>query len=202
MKSALLLAALVLTVPTASAVGAQGAQVRLPSRPAIRQLDPRARSERDSQPVPTAYRPPPGMCRIWLDGVPASQQPAPTDCASAVRNRPNGGRVIFGDDYVEKRGKDKERARDRDKRPDGEEYAAIVVLDAPLDAPLGAPLDVLPFRSGPSADDDATMWSQPPARSRTDSTLSERRRVERGRQDAERRAAQRRRAPSPRRSSR
>lgn len=40
------------------------------------------------------------MCRIWLDDVPASRQPAPTDCASAVRNRPAKGRVIFGDDYV------------------------------------------------------------------------------------------------------
>lgn len=40
------------------------------------------------------------MCRIWLDNVPAAQQPAPTDCASAVRNRPAKGRVIFGDDYV------------------------------------------------------------------------------------------------------
>jgi len=40
------------------------------------------------------------MCRVWLDGVPAAQQPAPTDCATAVRNRPAKGRVIFGDDYV------------------------------------------------------------------------------------------------------
>src|SRR5688500_16976014 len=45
-------------------------------------------------------RPPSGMCRIWLDDVPAAQQPAPTDCATAVRNRPAKGRVLFGDDYV------------------------------------------------------------------------------------------------------
>ncbi|HEY8175321.1 MAG TPA: hypothetical protein VIF32_06510 [Gemmatimonadaceae bacterium] len=50
--------------------------------------------------IPAAERPPAGMCRIWVDGVPAAQQPAPTDCASAVRNRPAKGRVIFGDDYV------------------------------------------------------------------------------------------------------
>ena len=49
--------------------------------------------------VPKAYRPPPGMCRIWLDKVPAKQQPAPTDCPTAVRNRPPNGKVIFGDDY-------------------------------------------------------------------------------------------------------
>lgn len=52
--------------------------------------------------VPKAYRPPPGMCRIWLDKVPPRQQPAPTDCPTAVRNRPPNGRVLFGDDYVEK----------------------------------------------------------------------------------------------------
>jgi len=58
---------------------------------------------RDAQPkpdIPKEHRPPPGMCRIWIDDVPANQQPAPTDCATAVKNRPNNGRVIFGDDYV------------------------------------------------------------------------------------------------------
>lgn len=46
--------------------------------------------------IPARYRPPPGMCRIWITGVPANQQPAATDCASAIRNRPRNGRVIFG----------------------------------------------------------------------------------------------------------
>ena len=50
--------------------------------------------------IPASARPPAGMCRIWLDSVPAAQQPAPTDCATAVRNRPAKGRVIYGDDYV------------------------------------------------------------------------------------------------------
>jgi hypothetical protein len=48
--------------------------------------------------VPRTHLPPPGMCRIWLDNVPAAQQPAPTNCASAVRNRPRNGRVIFNDE--------------------------------------------------------------------------------------------------------
>ncbi|MBV6522235.1 MAG: hypothetical protein MNPFHGCM_02381 [Gemmatimonadaceae bacterium] len=48
--------------------------------------------------VPKAYMPPAGMCRIWLNDVPASQQPAPTDCATAIKNRPANGRVVFGDD--------------------------------------------------------------------------------------------------------
>lgn len=61
-----------------------------------------ATAQNGSDDVPKAYRPPPGMCRIWLSKVPPKQQPAPTDCPTAVRNRPPNGRVIFGDDYVEK----------------------------------------------------------------------------------------------------
>lgn len=47
--------------------------------------------------IPTAYKPPKGMCRIWLKDVPPAQQPAPTDCAAAVKNAPSNGRVVFGD---------------------------------------------------------------------------------------------------------
>jgi hypothetical protein len=47
-------------------------------------------------PVPPEYRPPAGMCRIWLNGVPPSRQPEPTDCPTAVRRRPPNARVIFG----------------------------------------------------------------------------------------------------------
>ena len=48
-----------------------------------------------NEPVPKAYLPPPGMCRIWVDNVPAARQPAPTDCATAIRNKPPNARVIF-----------------------------------------------------------------------------------------------------------
>src|SRR5215218_679603 len=47
--------------------------------------------------VPAEYKPPKGMCRIWLKDVPPKQQPAPTDCAAAVKNVPQNGRVIFAD---------------------------------------------------------------------------------------------------------
>ena len=60
-------------------------------------------------------RPPRGMCRIWIDGVPAGQQPAPTDCATAVRRRPPNARVIFGDDTPTPRGVETPRSlRSRD----------------------------------------------------------------------------------------
>jgi hypothetical protein len=44
----------------------------------------------DAQSLPT------GMCRIWIEGVPAANQPAPTDCATARRNQPRNSRIIYG----------------------------------------------------------------------------------------------------------
>ena len=46
--------------------------------------------------MPETFTPPAGLCRVWLTGVPASQQPAPTDCASAIKNRPANSAVVFG----------------------------------------------------------------------------------------------------------
>lgn len=66
------------------------------------QQPPRQPQPQGGEDVPKAYRPPPGMCRIWLDKVPAKQQPAPTDCPTAVKNKPTNAKVLFGDDYVEK----------------------------------------------------------------------------------------------------
>ena len=48
-----------------------------------------------NEPVPKAYLPPAGMCRIWVDNVPPARQPAPTDCSTAIRNKPPNARVIF-----------------------------------------------------------------------------------------------------------
>ena len=69
-------------------------------------------SAKKSTPVPAEARPPKGMCRVWIDGVPAAQQPAATDCATAVKNRPTNGRVIFGDDYA-----DSAKANQKSKLP-------------------------------------------------------------------------------------
>ena len=55
-----------------------------------------ARAAADTM-IPAGYLPPAGMCRVWLDGVPAQQQPAPTDCQTAMRSRPMKSRVLIGD---------------------------------------------------------------------------------------------------------
>ena len=61
---------------------------------------PVAAQEKQPSEVPQKDLPPPGMCRIWIDGVPSNKQPASTDCPTAVKNRPSNGRVLFGDDYA------------------------------------------------------------------------------------------------------
>ena len=50
-----------------------------------------------SSTVPEAAMPPAGMCRLWLRDVPERQQPAPTDCATAIRTMPRDAMVLFGD---------------------------------------------------------------------------------------------------------
>ena len=67
-------------------------------------------TSKKSTPIPADARPPKGMCRIWINGVPAAQQPAATDCPTALKNRPANARVIFGDDYA-----DSTKTKDGDK---------------------------------------------------------------------------------------
>jgi hypothetical protein len=47
--------------------------------------------------IPPGQRPPAGLCRIWIDGLPPGHQPAPTDCATAAARVPYNGRIIYGD---------------------------------------------------------------------------------------------------------
>lgn len=62
--------------------------------------------------LPPGFAPPNGMCRIWIEGVPADQQPAPTDCATAVKNRPLNGRVIFSDEKATSPKPSKKKSKD------------------------------------------------------------------------------------------
>ncbi len=47
--------------------------------------------------VPPGHYPGPGMCRVWIDGLPPGQQAPVTDCATARRQLPANGRVLEGD---------------------------------------------------------------------------------------------------------
>ncbi len=73
----LVLSALAVTVAEAQVTSTSGARSSAPD-------------------IPKEYVPPAGMCRIWLDAVPAAQQPAPTECSIAVRNKPPNGKVVYG----------------------------------------------------------------------------------------------------------
>jgi hypothetical protein len=56
----------------------------------------RTDQEKRSESVPSHMMPPAGKCRIWMVGVAPAQQPAPTDCQTALRQRPTNGVVVFG----------------------------------------------------------------------------------------------------------
>jgi hypothetical protein len=48
--------------------------------------------------VPPGQRPPAGMCRVWIEGVPPGRQPAVTDCVTARATAPLNSRIIYGSD--------------------------------------------------------------------------------------------------------
>lgn len=87
----------------------------LGSQPADAQAR-RARYER----IPPGHLPPSGMCRAWIDGVPAGRQPRATSCATARAQAARyGGVVIHGDDYYrdgERKSKGKHKAKKHDRR--------------------------------------------------------------------------------------
>jgi hypothetical protein len=152
--------ALAAAMLAAGGAGELGAQVKLPKsgRPAVPLVPGGRHRDRAPDDVPPAYRPPPGMCRIWLDNVAPEQQPAATDCNSAVRNRPPNARVLFGDDYAAGAGgRGAAYAVTKDAPASGETMAARWTSrvwlqgprphgpsagDAPLDGMVDAPVSV------------------------------------------------------------
>ena len=88
---------LALTAAAGLVISASAAEAQRPVPVKPKSQTQQTQTHRD-QIVPPGFFPPAGMCRIWINDVPPGQQPAPTNCASAVRNRPANGRVLFGDD--------------------------------------------------------------------------------------------------------
>lgn len=89
----------VLGVPSmllAVAVATAAASVLLPFTQSLGAQQRTGTLAAQADSVPKAYLPPEDMCRIWLNGVPPAQQPAPTECSLAVRNKPPNGRVVYG----------------------------------------------------------------------------------------------------------
>jgi hypothetical protein len=72
---------------------AAGAALFLASATAGAQLPGRTSAPRTTT---SSTAVPAGMCRVWIDGVPATRQPAPTTCEVARARVPNNGRIIYG----------------------------------------------------------------------------------------------------------
>jgi hypothetical protein len=61
------------------------------------QAKPKEAKEEPEIVIPESAWPPEGMCRVWLRDVPERQQPAPTDCATALRSRPRDAKILMGE---------------------------------------------------------------------------------------------------------
>lgn len=128
------------------------------------------RNPADTGDIPADHRPPPGMCRIWIDGVPAARQPAPTDCSTAIRRRPPNAKVVFGKELkdrdpapvripgamplVDDRRKQADTDRAKDARRDRDVPPNLVPVrtrDTSAPAPNRPPREVLrPKTEGPT----------------------------------------------------
>ncbi len=87
--------------------------------------------------VPRGMMPPVGKCRVWMDGVPANRQPAPTDCATALRQKPRNARVIYGPNAADPREAGLDAAAERKRSlltPIGQRRPPLVQEDARVPA--------------------------------------------------------------------
>jgi hypothetical protein len=69
--------------------------------------------------VPPQSYPPRGMCRIWLDGLAANQQPPVTDCTTALRGAQSQIRVLDGNQARDFAGGWRSQNNCRDRNRDG-----------------------------------------------------------------------------------
>lgn len=81
---------------TLAVLAAVPAQAEAQGRSASKALAPSRAAADSVVDIPKNLMPPAGKCRIWMRGVPAAQQPAPTDCTTALRQAPANGVLVFG----------------------------------------------------------------------------------------------------------
>lgn len=94
-----------------------------------------SKADQKSDSIPREYMPPAKMCRVWIDGVPPAQQPAPTDCPTAIQKKPANGRVIYG----EEKGKGGEKLPVKGfTRPPTEKKPPLIPPDLPDADPRAA----------------------------------------------------------------
>ena len=67
--------------------------------PSVAVAQGNGRGSARAQGIPPGHLPPPGECRVWIDGRPPGHQPPPTDCRSAeiAASRRRDARVVYGD---------------------------------------------------------------------------------------------------------
>jgi hypothetical protein len=87
--------------------------------------------------IPSEMFPPPGTCRIWLDGVSPTRQPPLMDCAAAQQNAPANSRVVYG--VTARRTEELTGTGTVDRRPpDGVDRRPPNLPTAPQGDPTGA----------------------------------------------------------------
>ena len=64
-----------------------------------------------AQAIPRGHLPPPGQCRVWVDGTPPGQQAEPTDCRTAMEQASGvqNARVVVGRGTGRETGKNRVR---------------------------------------------------------------------------------------------
>ncbi len=113
-------ASVVIPVGPIGVLGAQGAPAG-------------ARKAAKADSIPREYMPPAGMCRVWIDNVPAAQQPAPTDCPTAIQKKPANGRVVYGEEKGRAKGLEKLPIKGFTKPPEGKKPPLIPPDIEPVD---------------------------------------------------------------------
>ena len=108
--------------------------------------------------------PPRGMCRIWLDGLAANQQPPVTDCATARRGAQSQIRVLDGNEARDLAGNRHSQSNCRDRNWDGVcDWASDPRNNSIGSGPMPSMESAVAFARNRSVSDDVRRWVPPSA---------------------------------------